>query len=120
MPDQDAPGHWPWPESLDAMQAAPDHHRVLLENEHVRVLEGWVAPGDTVPVHTHRWPGVLHIVSSSHFVRFDAEGRLIYDSRNGPPLPAAGTILWGAALTPHSLRNVGTTDIRVIAVETKR
>ncbi len=31
------------------MQAAPDHHKVPLQNEHVRVLEAWVGPGDTLP-----------------------------------------------------------------------
>lgn len=74
---------WPWSESLDAMQATKNHHKVLLENDQVRVLEAWVAPGDTVPVHTHRWPGVIHVVSSSHFVRRDANGTVLVDSRRG-------------------------------------
>ena len=43
MTDQSAAAGWGWPEFLDAMQAAPDHHIVLLENEHV--LEAFVAPG---------------------------------------------------------------------------
>ena len=43
MTDQSAAAGWGWPESLDAMQAAPDHHIVLLENQHV--LEAFVAPG---------------------------------------------------------------------------
>jgi len=116
----DTPDPWAWPESLDAMQAAPDHHKVLLENEHVRVLEAWVAPGDTVPVHTHRWPSVLHILSSSGFVRRDPAGHVVLDSRAGTALPAAGAVAWGAPLTPHSLTNVGTRELRVIAVEIKR
>jgi hypothetical protein len=115
----DSAGRWIWPESLDAMQAAPEHHKVLLENEHVRVLEAWVAPGDTVPVHTHRWPSVLHVVISSDFVRHDPNGKVVLDSRNGTP-PAAGAVVWGAPLAPHSLTNVGAHELRVIAVEIKR
>jgi hypothetical protein len=111
---------WTWPESLDAMQAAPDHHRVLLENEHVRVLESWVAPGDTVPVHTHRWPGVLHVLSWSDFVRYGTDGAVVLDSRSAGPAPQPGSVLWGAALAPHSLKNVGDAEIRIVTVEVKR
>jgi hypothetical protein len=46
--------NWQWPDTLDAVAAAPAHHVVLLENEHVRVLEARIEAGDTVPLHTHR------------------------------------------------------------------
>jgi len=42
--------NWEWPDTLDAVAAAPAHHVVLLENEHVRVLEARVEAGDTVPL----------------------------------------------------------------------
>ncbi len=63
-----APG-WPWPPELDALTAAPAFHDLLFENEHVRVLEAHVGPGQTVPVHTHCWPGVLYILGVSDSVR---------------------------------------------------
>jgi hypothetical protein len=116
----DSQDPWKWPESLDAMQAAPGHHKVLLENDHVRVLEAWCAPGDTVPVHTHRWPSVLHVISSSDFVRREPSGTVVLDSRTGTPPPAPGAVVWGAPLSPHSLTNVGAHDLRIIAVEIKR
>jgi len=53
-----------WPEELDAMIAAPDHHEVLLENDRVRVLVSLLKPGDATSVHTHRWPAVLHILGA--------------------------------------------------------
>jgi hypothetical protein len=34
----------PWPENLDAVKAAPETHKVIFENEHVRVLEVTIAP----------------------------------------------------------------------------
>jgi hypothetical protein len=75
---------WPWPADLDAMRAAPEYHTVLFENEHVRVLDAHVGSGDTVPVHTHCWPGVLYILGMSDFVRRDPEVR----SSSTPEEPA--------------------------------
>jgi hypothetical protein len=40
-----AAGAWPWPRELDALIAAPDSHRLLLENDRVRVLEVVIEPG---------------------------------------------------------------------------
>ncbi len=108
-----------WLESLDAMTAAPEHHRVLLENDRVRVLEAWIAAGETVPMHSHRWPSVIHVVSASDFVRYDPQGHIVMDSRTLPSRPKNGDILWSAPLQPHSIQNVGDTELRVIAIELK-
>jgi mannose-6-phosphate isomerase-like protein (cupin superfamily) len=105
-------------DSLDAVNAAPQFHRVLLENETVRVLDTVVPPGATVPLHEHPWPGVLYIVGWSDCVRRDAAGNITMDSRNAQAL-APGTALWSAPLAAHTLENVGTTELRVIAVEQK-
>ena len=69
------PIRWPWPGSLDALQAAPRHHRLLYENDRVRVLEVRIPRGETVPVHTHRWPAVLHVQRWSEHVRRDKRAR---------------------------------------------
>jgi hypothetical protein len=45
---------WPYPAELDAMTAAPGHHTLLFENEHVRVLDAHVSAGDTVPLLARR------------------------------------------------------------------
>lgn len=105
--------------TLDALVAAPDHHAVLLENDHVRVLDTRIAPGEATPVHTHRWPSVLHVITFSHFVRTDADGHVLVDSRTLPSPPADGSTLWAAPLGPHSAQNVGERELRVIAVELK-
>ena len=108
-----------WVESLDAMTAAPEHHRVLLENDRVRVLEAWIVVGDTVPLHSHRWPSVLHVISASDFLRYDAQGCVALDSRTLPSAPKNGDVLWSPALQPHSIHNAGDTELRVIAIELK-
>ena len=73
--------NWPWPESLDALFAAPDHHAILFENEEVRVIRTRVLPGHLVPLHTHRWPCVLFILSWSHLLRRDHPGGVALDTR---------------------------------------
>lgn len=110
---------WPYPPELDAMIAAPDHHEVLFEDERVRVLDAWCAAGDTVPVHTHCWAGILYILSSSDFVRRDPDGRVLVDTRSTHSTPTVGSATWGAALPPHSLENVGATELRTVTVEMK-
>jgi hypothetical protein len=107
------------PGSLDAMSAAPDHHRVLLENDRVRVLDTHLAPGDTTPVHEHAWPAVLHVLGWSDFVRIDRDGKALLDSRAAGMHPESGAILWGSPLPPHAVRNVGTRELHIIAIEIK-
>jgi hypothetical protein len=104
---------------LDAMTAAPEHHRVLLENESVRVLDTRLGPGDQTPVHAHRWPAALYVMSWSDFVRFDPDGSVLLDSRTLPVAPAIGTCIWGAPIGPHYVRNVGQTELHIIAMEVK-
>lgn len=107
------------PDQLDALQAAPLHHALLFENELVRVLDTRVSPGQTVPLHTHRWPSVLYILSWSDFVRRDGEGRPVVDSRLLGKTPPPGSAVWSAPLTPHTLENVGESELRAISVELK-
>jgi len=47
------------PDATDAVAAAPGNHKVILENEHVRVLEARVPLHSDEPAHTHFWPSVL-------------------------------------------------------------
>jgi quercetin dioxygenase-like cupin family protein len=104
----------------DAMKAAPDHHSVLLENDQVRVLDTRLGPGEHTPIHTHEWPGALYVLSWSDFIRRDADGNIVADSRAMPSSPMPGDSLWLPQLGPHRVENVGETDLHIIAVELKR
>ena len=110
---------WPWPESLDALVAAGKNHTRLFENERVRVLEVRIGPGEIVPVHTHRWPSVIHMQTGSHFVRRDAEGNVTLDTRKAGPAPKLPLTVWSGPLPPHSVENVGEEEIRLFSVELK-
>lgn len=48
-----------WDPAFDAVVAAPKHHKVLFENDSLRVIEVTLEPGDEEPVHHHRWPSVF-------------------------------------------------------------
>jgi hypothetical protein len=109
----------PWPASLDALVAAPQHHRKIFENDRVRILEAWIPRGETVPLHSHRWPGVLLLQSWSEHVGRDETGMLIFDSRGAGPPPDAGSVVWCEPLPPHSVENVGDADLRVLRIELK-
>ncbi|MEQ1730015.1 MAG: cytoplasmic protein [Vicinamibacterales bacterium] len=108
-----------WPADLDALQAAPAQHRLVLENARVRVLDTRIAPGETTPVHTHQWPAVHHVVSWSAFVRRDDNGDVLLDTRLAGVEAAPGEVLWGQPLGPHTLENVGTTPLHILSVELK-
>lgn len=57
-----------FPDGFDAVQAAPQSHKVIFENALVRVLEVTVPPpGTTEPMHHHRWP--------SFFLAWDSGGK---------------------------------------------
>jgi len=110
---------WPHPDSLDALAAAPRHHKLLFENTRVRVLDTRIPPGERTAVHTHRWASVLHVLSLADFVRRDAGGAVVLDTRVSGTMPDPSRVLWSEPLPPHSLENVGQTEIHIISVELK-
>lgn len=107
-----------WPGEMDALSAASQYHFLLFKNARVQALDTVVPPGQMVPLHTHRWPGFLHIQSWSDFVRRDGEGKIVMDSRTSGKAPMQGAS-WPDALPPHTLENVGETEIRAISVGLK-
>lgn len=107
------------PDRLDAVAAAGEHHRVLLENEAVRVLETRIEPGQTVRLHTHRWPAACYIVAWSDFVRRDERGAVMLDTREAGVRVPPGEAIWSPPLGPHTLENVGVGVMHVISVEVK-
>ena len=113
------PELWEWPDSLDALAAAADFHRLVLDNEHVRVMETRIGPGETTPLHTHRWPSTLYVLSTAHHVRRDGEGGLLTDTRAAGTPPAQGSAVWTAPMPPHTVENVGDSEIRLLNVELK-
>ena len=111
---------WQWPEELDALIAAPKHHKLLFENETVRVIDAFIPPGEITHVHTHKWAASQYIISWSHFTRYDHDGNIILESKNLNKQPTPATSLWSEPIIPHALKNTGDTDLHIICVEIKK
>ena len=114
-------GTRPWPKENDAVIAAPRNHKILLENKNVRVLDVTVAPGETEPVHSHRWPSVLYVLAAGDFIDRDGEGDVILDTRQlKTPLQYPMTI-WKDPEAPHAVENLSKTiTLHLIRVEMKK
>ncbi|PHK97887.1 hypothetical protein CGL56_13825 [Neolewinella marina] len=110
-----------WPKEQDAVVSAPGNHKVLLENDRVRVLEVTLAPNELEPVHHHQWPSVLYIIEAGHFIDRDGEGNIIMDTREIPEPLVFPMTMFKEPEAPHSVENLSDTQpIRLIRVEMKR
>ena len=109
---------WPYPDSLDALAASAEHHKLLFEDDRVRVIDTRIAPGERTAVHTHRYPSILYIVSTGVFLRYDGDGKVITDSRTMPPQVAPSAFRF-PPMPPHSVENIGTTLLHLVNVEFK-
>lgn len=75
-----------WPSELDAVAAAPKNHRVLLENDEIRVLEVTVRAGEREELHHHRWPSAMIIDSRPNYANYDQNGKEIPPAVAGAPV----------------------------------
>jgi hypothetical protein len=117
-----------WPDSLDAVKASPAQHKVVFENEKVRILEVTGAPFVTEPMHTHKWPGVMWSANPEfskaklvyYHYGFDSLKQTYYvkDSffEHGPP-PNKGFPIEPEG--PHSVKNLSNIQILAFRVEFK-
>lgn len=95
----------------DPMKVQPENHKVVFEDEHVRVLDVTFGPGTTLKKHSH--PNhVVYFLESATTKQTDAAGKVT--DINGKK----GDARWVAATT-HTVENVGTTTAHVIVVELK-
>jgi hypothetical protein len=112
LPAQNKPG---FPDGFDAVEAAPESHKVLFENVSVRVLQVQVAPGVKEPMHHHRWPSI--------FLNWDAGGRTehqriyhadgsVHDipSQERPLAPGSWRVKWLEPEPMHSVENLETPE----------
>lgn len=106
-------------DELDALTASPEHHKLLFENEFVRVLDANIPAGEITNVHTHKYPASLYFLSWSDFIRYDAEGNVLLDSRTMEKTPTIGSAIWSNPLPAHALKNIGENNLHVLCVEMK-
>ena len=112
-------GDCAWPASLDAVAAAPGNHRVLLENDRVRVLEITVRPGEREPVHAHCLPGVLYTLYEGKYRDYDDQGKLLSEGNDSLAESQFPTTLWTEPMGPRSYENLDTKSMRAVRIELK-
>jgi quercetin dioxygenase-like cupin family protein len=100
------------PDHTDPTEVSPDKYTVLLENEHVRIVEYVIKPGERDAWHTHP-PKASYIVSGGK-LRITPEGADSFVVQED-----SGNAAWMSALGRHFGENVGTTPIRIVLVEIK-
>lgn len=111
---------WPWSDEQDAVAAAPDSHRVLLENDRVRVLEVVLRPGDREPLHTHRWPSTMMVTESARIRYYNAAGEMVFETPPGQgQTPDEIGANWMGPEGLHAVENIDKRTFRALRVELK-
>ncbi len=107
----------PWGPELDAVNAAPKNHRVLLENDRVRVLDVTVQPGERELLHAHCRPSVLYIMQRGALRDYDGQGNIRRDEK-APPEPLPYT-QWHQTEPPHAVENLDSKVFHLLRIELK-
>jgi hypothetical protein len=102
-----------FPDGGDAVQAAPESHKIIFENAIVRVLEVPIPPvGKPEPMHHHRWPSLmLHwdTGGKSPHIRYHRSDGSVRDipSKDTPIHPGQWIATW---MSPEPMHWVETLD----------
>ena len=100
------------PQHVDALVASPDIYTLLLENEHIRILEYLIEPGEREAWHTHP-PKAIYVASGGKLRITTEDGNSFVVDEN------TGDTAWMNAVGRHFGENIGSTPIRIVLVEVK-
>jgi hypothetical protein len=109
---------WPWPETMDALAAAAASHRVVLDNDRVRVLEVVIEAGAREPEHTHQAASVM-IVDEPARIRYYTDGVLRFESQARSGSSPGVQVRWMEPEGPHSVENIDQRRYHATRVELK-
>jgi quercetin dioxygenase-like cupin family protein len=116
VPSDSASGSPPndgWLTERDGVRVDPAHHRVLVENAAVRVVETIIPAGAGTPIHAHPYRRLMIALSGTSFARNGVDGTVLEETQ----LADVGRISWAEAAGLHTIRNTGPDDLVVVAVE---
>ncbi len=97
----------------DAAVAASKTHKVLFENDQVRVLEVKIDAGEKEPLHVHPYKSIAIIASPARLKYFDKEGNEISET-------LAEGVTWIEPVELHSAENVDSKPFHGYRVELKK
>ncbi len=101
-------------EKQDPVKVAPHNHKVLFENEKVRVFEANLKKGQKLPMHWHSH-SVVYMLTNAKVKSTSPDGSIRTNRMK------AGVALWHAEWTTpsHAVENLGSSTIRWITIELK-
>jgi hypothetical protein len=105
-----------WSPEKDATVAAPGNHKILLENDEVRVLQVSVPPHTREPMHVHRYPAVIYLQSSPPNMIEHTEDGKTRDMGMRPD----GFARWLPVDQGHFIENTNDKPLLAIRVELKK
>jgi len=128
---------WPYPLAYDSVVAAPNNHRLLYENDHVRLVEVTIRPGELENMHGHPYPSVFayDAVGSGpigargnqaatiqdHYLdpasRQNGQDRVVAGLPQGMDAPGCATM---GPQAPHKARNTSSVPLHFYRIEFKR
>lgn len=97
---------------FDAVKVSAKTHRILFENDKVRVLGVTIQPGEKEPLHTHSYPSVTITEKPSRIRYYDAQGNVLEE------IQVEG-IFWLESVGLHMAENVGKGVFRGYRIELK-
>ena len=95
----------------DILQVAPNSNKLLLDDSHVRVIEGSLKPGEKTAMHHH----------PDHMIYFISGGTVRFTMKDGTTkeqTSKTGEARWNEAVD-HQTENIGTTIVKYVIVEPK-
>jgi quercetin dioxygenase-like cupin family protein len=95
----------------DIMEVAPNSNKVILDDSHVRVIEGSLKPGEKTAMHHH----------PDHMIYFNSGGTVRFTMKDGTTkemTSKTGEARWNEAVD-HQTENIGKTVVKYVIVEPK-
>jgi quercetin dioxygenase-like cupin family protein len=101
-------------QSLDPISADPQHYKLEIENQWVRVIREHMAPHDTMAMHQHPGPGAVIVLLA------DRSNRLIApDGKSQDVGGHAGDVMWSLPST-HRSENLTGAAFEGLQIEPRR
>ncbi|PVD51804.1 hypothetical protein DC498_12160 [Terrimonas sp.] len=117
---------WNWADSIDAIKAAPESHKVVYEDTNVRILRVVLEANKTEPMHTHQWKSIMWFTQANPMTYYKYgltnNKYIILDSIAIAQMPLEvlnhGDIM--NAEEPHAIRNLSNKEGIAYRVEFKK
>lgn len=105
---------WTWSDSLEAVKIAPNSHKIVYEDNKVRLLQVILQPKTIEPIHTHQFKSIMWFIKATPMTYYQYDlsknGKYeITDSIKIPQMPVEA-LNHGDVVepeVPHAVKNTG-------------